>query len=528
MNMKKVSILDCTLRDGGYINHWNFGKNKIQNIIKELNRSGMDIIECGFLRDIAYHADTAVFSCVSQIAPLIASRRSGAMYVAMIALGDISIDKILPRQEGYIDGIRLTFHKHEWAEAKKAVLQLMNKGYQVFVQPVGTTGYTDQELLSLMTDVNELHPFAFYLVDTLGQLYRKDLLRLTCFIDHNLDSDIAMGFHSHNNLQLSLANALELIRQDFQRHLIIDTSVYGMGRGVGNLPTELLTQYINENIHQKYQLTPLLVIAERELMSIYAEQRWGYDLPYFISAAEKCHPNYASYLMKKETLNIEAIAELLRRLPNDKRDLFHKDIIEDIYMDFQNAWIDDTTAISQLKKKFTDRSILILAPGASIGIHKNEIEKAIKEKAALVICVNFTQDIYHQDAIFISNRKRLQSMQEKLAKDHFVIATSNLKEDFSEETCIINYSSYLGEGSEADNAGVMLIHLLTKIGVKEILLAGFDGFEVDVSANYFVDSFKRNIERESARKKNELVSMQLRSALKDIRYQVITPTMYDL
>ena len=526
--MKKISILDCTLRDGGYINHWKFGETKIRNIVKELNRAGMDIIECGFLRDIEYQADTAVFSCVSQITPFITPRQPGAMYVAMIALGDISPSKILPRQDGFIDGIRLTFHKHEWNEAKEAITQLMSKGYQVFVQPVGTATYTDQELLNLMEDVKQLHPFAFYLVDTLGQLYRKDLLRLTCFIDHNLDPDIAMGFHSHNNLQLSLANALELIRQDFQRNLIIDASVYGMGRGVGNLPTELLTQYINENIQNKYQLTPLLVIAERELMSIYAEQRWGYDLPYFISAAEKCHPNYASYLMKKETLNIESIAELLRRLPINKRDLFHKDIIENIYMEFQNTWIDDTAATNILKEKLAGRTVLMLAPGASIGYHKDKIQNAISENFAMIISVNFMQDIYPQDIIFISNRKRLQSMQEKLTADSFVIATSNLKQEFPEGTCVVNYSSYLGEGSEADNAGVMLIRLLTKIGVKEILLAGFDGFEVDVSANYFVDSFKRNIERETARKKNELVSMQLRSALKDIPHRIITPTMYDL
>lgn len=526
--MKKISILDCTLRDGGYINHWKFGEDKIHNIIKELNRAGMEIIECGFLRDVEYSRDTAVFSCISQITPLITPRRPGAMYVAMIALGDIDPNKILPRQDGCIDGIRLTFHKHEWVEAKEAIQQLMDKGYQVFVQPVGTTAYTDQELLNLMEDVNKLHPFAFYLVDTLGQLYRKDLLRLTCFIDHNLDPDIAMGFHSHNNLQLSLANALELIRQDFQRNLIIDTSVYGMGRGVGNLPTELLTQYINENIQKKYQLIPLLVIAERELMSIYAEQRWGYDLPYFISAAEKCHPNYASYLIKKETLNIEAIAELLRRLPENKRDLFHQDVIEEIYMEFQSTWIDDSTATNILREQFTGKTILMLAPGASIGSYQTEINTAIIENNAAVISVNFMQDIYPQDAVFISNRKRLQAMQEKLTDDSFVIATSNLKQEFPDDVCIVNYSSYLGEGSEADNAGAMLIRLLTHIGIKEILLAGFDGFEVDVSANYYVDSFKRNIERETAHKKNKLLSIQLRNALKDIPYRVITPTMYEL
>lgn len=526
--MKRVSVLDCTLRDGGYINHWKFGETKIQNIITELNNAGMDIVECGFLRDKAYSKDIAVFSCVSQITPFITPRRPDTMYVAMLALGDIAAEKILPKEECFIDGIRLTFHKHEWQEAKEVTKHLMEKGYQVFVQPVGTAAYSDRELLNLMDDVNELRPFAFYLVDTLGQLYRKDLIRLACFIDHNLDKNIAMGFHSHNNLQLSLSNAIELIHQDFQRHLIIDSSVYGMGRGVGNLPTELLSQYINENIYEKYNMTPLLVIAERELMSIYAEQRWGYDLPYFISAAEKCHPNYASYLMKKETLNIEAIALLLKRIPNDKRGLFHKEIIEELYLNFQDSQIDDSDAIDKLKSQLLGKTVLLLAPGASIGTHQDIIRETIEVENALVITVNFMQDTFHEDFIFISNRKRLDSMKSKLNTKDFIIATSNLSQELPETACMVNYSSYLGNGTDSDNAGSMLIRLLAKIGVGKIFLAGFDGFEVDVSANYYVDDFKRKMEKETAKNKNISVSSQLRCALKDIPYQIITPTRYEI
>jgi len=526
--MKKVSILDCTLRDGGYINHWKFGHATIKGILTELDRAGMDIVECGFLRDVDDCPDTAVFSGPDRIAPLLPARRPGTMYVAMIALGDIAPEKISPRREDSIDGIRLTFHKHEWPQAREAVCTLMDKGYQVFVQPVGTTAYSDRELLNLIEDVNTLHPFAFYLVDTLGQLYSKDLLRLTSLIDHNLDPAIAMGFHSHNNLQLSLSNALELIRQGLSRHLIIDASVYGMGRGVGNLPTELLAQYINENFQQTYQMTPLLVIAEQYLMSIYAEQRWGYDLPYFISAAEKCHPNYASFLMRKGTLNIESIAELLRRIPTEKRDLFHQETIEQLYLQFQNAWIDDSEAVLRLRQRLEGRTVLLLAPGASIAAHKEQICQARQTHDPVVIAVNFLQDICPQDMVFISNRNRLQAVLPRLTEDCFVIPTSNLKQEFEDCPYLVNYSGYLGDGPDADNAGAMLLRLLTRVGVRHVLLAGFDGFDVDVSANYYIDSFKRNMERETARKKNASVSRQLRDALRGIPYTVITPTRYDL
>ena len=309
--MKKTSILDCTLRDGGYINEWRFGKKAIKDIVSSLSEAGMDVIECGFLDDVVYDPDASLYSCVTQITPFIAPKKPGTLYVAMIALGDISPDKILPCDGTSIDGIRLTFHRHEWEEAKMVARQFMEKGYKVFVQPVGTTAYTDRELLNLISDVNALQPYAFYLVDTLGILYRHDLLRFFYLIDHNLDANIKVGFHSHNNLQLSFANAQELIRTDSTRDIIIDASVYGMGRGVGNLSTELLAEYVNVNIAPKYCITPLLSIADKYLMSIYSEQRWGYDLPYFLSATVKCHPNYAAHLLKKGTLTIEDISKLL-------------------------------------------------------------------------------------------------------------------------------------------------------------------------------------------------------------------------
>jgi len=46
-----IKILDCTLRDGGYINDWAFTNSQIKNIIKSLKDSHIDIVECGYLND---------------------------------------------------------------------------------------------------------------------------------------------------------------------------------------------------------------------------------------------------------------------------------------------------------------------------------------------------------------------------------------------------------------------------------------------------------------------------------------------
>ena len=526
--MKRPFILDCTLRDGGYINDWAFGSETIKGIIHYLNEANIDIIECGFLEDCTYDPEASVFSCVSQITPLITPKKPGTMYVGMIALGDISPDKILPCDGSSIDGIRLTFHKHEWGEAKQVSQALMDKGYRVFVQPVGTTSYTDAELLHLIEDVNRLHPYALYLVDTLGILYSHDMLRAFYLIDHNLKKDICVGFHSHNNLQLSFSNAQELIRAESSRQIILDSSVYGMGRGVGNLATELLAEYINVNMEVKYNIIPLLSLADEYLMSIYAQQRWGYDLPYFLSATEKCHPNYASFLMNKGTLSITDISKILSLLPVEKRDLYDVELIKKLYLSYQSCQIDDKATLELLSGKLKGKSVLILGTGATLNTQEKEISTYIQTEQPVVISVNFASAKIQSDFIFISNRKRVNLLDTSTENQNNIIATSNLRESLSANVHFVNYTSFIGEGKAADNAAAMLIRMLKSLGVSFIALAGLDGFTADASSNYYSNEYTYWVDRADVETKNKDIGRQLRLALSGCAYRFITPTQYEV
>ena len=523
--MDRISILDCTLRDGGYINQWRFGRDTIADIVSLLTDANIEIIECGFLRDLPYDSDKAVFSSVDQIVPFISPKKPGTLYVGMIALGDISPDRIAPYDGTSIDGIRLTFHKHEWEEAKTAAAALIAKGYKVFVQPVGTTSYSDRELLTLVENVNELHPYAFYMVDTLGIMYRSDILRMFYLIDKNLDPAVIMGFHSHNNFQLSFANAQEIMLQESKRAVIIDASVYGMGRGAGNLPVELLAQYINASIEQRYSLLPILSIADQHLMSVFAEHPWGYALPYFLSAKEHCHPNYAANLLNRQTLSIEAISKVLNMLPPDQRDLYRPGLIEQDYNAFQSCQIDDSAVCGMLEQLVSGREVLIIGSGSSIQSARDEICDYIKKSKSFAVSVNFVPGDIPVDALFISNQKRLTTIRPVIGSVPCAVASSNLRQELPDSVNFINYTDYLGDG---DNAGAMLIRLMRKTGARKIILAGFDGFAADTGTNYCVPSFKRMLSEREAEKKNADIARQLQSALGGIPYEFLTPTRYQI
>ncbi len=526
--MNRVKILDCTLRDGGYINNWNFGKRGIKDIIDNLEKSQIDIIECGFIRNEEYNDNHSVFPSVEAISNFIQPKLPHTLYAAMIEQHNYIPGIISDYTGDSIDVIRLTFRKDEWESAKITAYELKNKGYKVCIQPVGTATYDDDKLLMLLNDVNELRPFAFYLVDTLGTMYRKQVRKFFYLIDDNLAQDICLGFHSHNNLQMSFANAQEIIRLSHRREIIIDTSCYGMGRGVGNLATELMVDYINHDIEQRYSITPILGIIDKYLMSIYSEQRWGYDVPYFLSGSTKCHPNYATYLMNKETLEIDKIEKLLNLIPVQKRSEYDSDFIENLYFDFQKCDIDDRKSYEDLRHLIENKKVLVLGAGLSIQVNKDKIDKVIEENNPYVITTNFFTDDYKIDALFVSNAKRLESINDNVFRCNCLLATSNLREKAEKNTLIFNYSQLLGEGDGSDNAGAMLIRILKRIGVSKVYLAGFDGFDVDASVNYYDASYKKALDYDTVKKKNDDISKQLRLALTGIDYKMITRTKYEI
>lgn len=172
-----IQVLDCTLRDGGYVNQWRFGRKTIAAILDKLEKANIDIIECGFLTAKSSNRDCSLFSGVEEVESLLPERERHSLYVAMIAIGEKELppSQVAPYNGTGVGGIRLTFHKKEISQAMGWGQMLMDKGYRVFMQPVGTAFYTGYRLLQLVERINDLGPYAFYIVDTLGSMYRNDV-----------------------------------------------------------------------------------------------------------------------------------------------------------------------------------------------------------------------------------------------------------------------------------------------------------------------------------------------------------------
>lgn len=481
--MNKIYILDCTLRDGGYVNQWKFGELNIKKIINSLIDSNVDIIECGFLTEKKErNGGTSLFDNVERISDYLPTHKGNSMMVCMINYGEYNVDN-LPKYDGTsIDGIRVAFHKEDVNGALTVCKKIKEKGYKVFMQPMVSMSYLDEEFIELIKKSNDIKPYAFYIVDSFGMMKRKDLMRLFYLVEHNLANDIFVGYHSHNNMQMAYSNSQSLVDLKTKRKLIIDSSVFGMGRGAGNLNTELFIEYLNELNGEKYKIKPLLKIIDQVLNTIYSSSFWGYSLPHYVSAMNSCHPNYASYLDDKSTLTIENINEILMRLDDTKKNNFDKEYIERLYTEYQNRSIADEKAKNLLRDALLDKTVVIIAPGSSIIEEESKIQEAIEKPNVITISINFKSDHIKCDYVFISNLRRYEDL--KINNDIELIKTSNIQNGHT-GGIVVNYSDLVNDiNSVEDNAGMMLLKLLLDIGVKKVKLAGLDGYSHDIYENF--------------------------------------------
>lgn len=479
--MNTIHILDCTLRDGGYCNEWRFGLDNIKRIISGLVEANVEIIECGFLTNkYEYKSNTTLFNSVEEIASVIPENRQGKIFVAMVNYGEYDVDRLPARNSSSIDGLRVAFHKKNRHAALEFCKRVREKGYLVFVQAMVSLSYTDDEFLDTIRCVNDINPYSFYIVDSFGMMKEKDLTRLFYMIEHNLNPDIWIGFHSHNNMQLAYSNAQKLTMVQTNRNLIVDSSIYGMGRGAGNLNTELFVEYLNENYGKDYRLKPILTIIDEIINAFYQQNYWGYSLPNYISASHNAHPNYASYLNDKNTLTYEDMNNIFDMMDDEKRVSYDKAYIEDLYLQYMALGNENEAHKAELYKCISGKTVVLIAPGKS-STDERDLILGYPNKGVVYISVNFSYPECNTDFIFVSNLRRFNELAETYKSN--CIVTSNISDNN------VYYKTKYGdllnaEEAVADNAGLMAIRFLINFGAKRIMLAGFDGYSFDARENY--------------------------------------------
>lgn len=538
--MKQVKLLDCTLRDGGYVNDWNFGHDNMVNIFERLISSGVDILEVGFLDDRRpFDRNRTIMPDTASADRLFGSLdKKNTMLVGMIDYGTCAIENLAPCSESCLDGIRVIFKKHIMKEALAFCTQVKALGYQIFVQAVSITSYSDRELLDLIDLVNALNPYALSMVDTYGLLHQSSLLHYFEILDHNLSPEIAIGYHSHNNFQMAYANSMEMLSKPVNRTVLVDASLYGMGKSAGNLPVELISMHMNLHYGKSYDTSQMLEAIDINIIPFFEKSPWGYSLFFYIAASNNCHPNYVKFLMDKHTLSLKSLNVILGQIEPEKKLMYDKDYIENLYLNYQNMECSDEDDLKRLSREWSGKPLLLLGPGKNMELQRDRIDRYIKEHAPVVIAVNYIPENIPVDYAFLSNSRRYVQLTTRLlelkkeqahaqASPVRVIATSNVTNVNGSFDYTLNYSSLIDRDAEIiDNSFVMLLNVLVKAGVSQAACAGFDGYSVG-GDNYFNSDMDYRIGKEKSMNLNSYVKNVLKKLSGSFQAEFITDSWYE-
>ena len=413
-----LKLLDCTLRDGGYVNDWRWGFHNAKAIIHALVKAKIDVVEVGFLRNVeSYNPDISVCNHIEELNLLLPDNLGSTMFSAMAMRSNYDINKLAPYSGSGIEMIRITAHDYDIEEGMDFAREVKEKGYKLSINPINIMGYSDERILWIIDQVNKIQPYQFSIVDTFGSMKRRDLDRIVSLVDNNLDRTIRVALHLHENMSLSCSLAQKFVDKHLNRPVTIDGSLMGMGRIPGNLPIELIADYLNEYVDKAYDIDYLMDAIQDYIAPIKGNPQWGYTPAYFLSARFNLHRNYAEHYLKKGDLTNKDINHILARIDKSKRTAFDVEYADRLYEEYQNHKVDDKADIGRLRNKLESRNIVVLAPGASIISQEKTIQEYIQKENAVVLATNFLPDRIKTDFAFFSNNKRYDRI-DKSAKQY--------------------------------------------------------------------------------------------------------------
>ncbi len=301
MFREKIKVLDCTIRDGGLANNHDFSDDFVRATYKALSESGVDYMEIG------YKNSKKLFSpkdfgkwkfCDDDIIRKITDGiKSETKISVMVDVDRVDMDDVVERKNSPVAMVRVASYVKDIDKAIHLVNNFVDKGYETAVNIMAISRTRDDELTECLQQLEEESKAnVIYIVDSFGALYQESVEFLIKKAKSILKTK-EIGIHTHNNQQLAFSNTIEAIIHDAN---YVDATVYGLGRGAGNCPLELMLGFLK---NPKFDIRPILDLISKELIPLSKKLEWGYLIPYAITGMFDEHPRAAIELLSSNKRN---------------------------------------------------------------------------------------------------------------------------------------------------------------------------------------------------------------------------------
>jgi 4-hydroxy 2-oxovalerate aldolase len=283
-------IVDCTIRDGGLVNNWDFSVEFVQDLYESLNASGVEYMEVGYKNSpklLKSEGNEGPWRFLDDdFLRKVIKEKKHTKLSALVDVGRVDEADVLQRSDSMLDLIRVACYARDTAKAIELATLFHDRGYETTINIMALSGVMDNELNEALAMIEESPIDVVYIVDSFGSLDPDDIRYLVEKFRRALKNK-RLGVHTHNNLQLAFANTLTAAQLGVE---FLDASVYGMGRAAGNTPTELLLAKLTR---PEYSLRPVLGMIEKHMIKLREKEEWGYLIPDMITGTLDEHPRSA-------------------------------------------------------------------------------------------------------------------------------------------------------------------------------------------------------------------------------------------
>ncbi len=505
MNDKPL-ILDCTLRDGGYYTNWDFDKELVKDYCEVMESLPIDYVEIGY-RSIALDGGYLgeYFYCPEYVMKELKLLMPSKKLAIILNEKDTELkdlDELLDPCKEYLNLIRIAVDPNNYLRALIIAKEIKNKGFEVAFNVMYMSNWSNNNnFYENLTQINDVVDY-FYMVDSFGGVFPDEVESITKLLKSSITVPIA--FHGHNNLEMALINTLTAIKNGC---VMVDATITGMGRGAGNLKTELLLTYLASKKGIKIEFNNLsALVSDFEILQ--KKYEWGTNLPYMVSGSNSLPQKDVMEWVSKRAYSIESI---ITALHNKKQSVI------------------DNLKLPKFKRNKNYKQAIIIGGGINAKSHS----KAIKEFVNYLdnVCIIHASsknaksynnvDVmqffclvgnegYRMNKVFKGNLNKIQfecilppypRKMGTYVPNEVIDKTSELLE--------INFTDKF-----KDSHFALAIQTAIELGVEQIYLVGFDGYSENVSLK----------EIELA-EENEFLMLKI-NEIKNISIEAITPTKY--
>ena len=259
-----VDLLDVTLRDGGYVNNHEFATDDVSGILAALAAGGVPYAEIGYYRPWR-RPDEAPAAARTPAEHVARARRylGDARLVCMVHPTQLAADKLGDLAATGVDVVRFAATAAGVDQLTAHVTACRELGMLASVNLIRASELTVDDIAACGRAAERIGASWFYVADSNSALYPDRVARI--FERLRGEVEIRLGFHAHDGLRLAFANSLAAIDHGAT---IVDGSLGGMGKGGGNLPTELIAAHLAHHVNDRYQISPLAHAVDRYI------QKW--------------------------------------------------------------------------------------------------------------------------------------------------------------------------------------------------------------------------------------------------------------